>query len=93
MVRYKYLNCLKTLPVDYSLCDFCLKRNFPELKNGKKHINNCFICRGLFNNINEIVKRIDYTVNIQKRYEYDSFSIGTSLPYYIFDNEDLIRSL
>ncbi len=56
-------------------------------------IRDCFICQGIFYKINEIVKRIRYIVDFQEKYDYHSFSIGTSLPYFMFDKEDYIRSL
>ncbi|HJT84107.1 MAG TPA: hypothetical protein VJ697_06460, partial [Nitrososphaeraceae archaeon] len=32
-------------------------------------------------------------IKYQEKYEYRSFSIGTSLPYFMYDKEDYIRSL
>lgn len=94
MVRSKYLHCIKTLDFTYHLCYFCLKRNFPNLKQvNKKTTSTCFICQGIFYKIDEVVKRLYYIVTNQEKYEYHSFSIGTSLPYYMFDKEDYLRSL
>lgn len=94
MVKLKYLNYVKDFNFHDSLCYFCLRRNFPDLKqDNKKKISDCLICQGIFYKINEIVKRIFYIVDFEKKYDYHSFSIGTSLPYFMFDKEDYIRSL
>ena len=71
-----------------------MKRNFPTLKYSSKMTNvECFICKGIFSIINEIAHKIFETINFQEKYSYRSFTIGTSLPYYMFDKEDYIRSL
>ncbi len=71
-----------------------MKRNFPTLKYNRKITNlKCFICKGIFSIINEITHKIFDTINFQEKYSYRSFTIGTSLPYYMFDKEDYIRSL
>jgi len=75
-----------------------LKRNFPDIKlnknkNKNKNNNDCFICHGIFNKIGEIVNKIFYLIKYEEKYEYRSFSIGTSLPYFMYDKEDYIRSL
>ena len=89
MVKLKYLNYVKDFNFHDSLCYFCLRRNFPDLKqDNKKKISDCLICQGIFYKINEIVKRIFYIVDVQEKYDYHSFSIGTSLPYFMFDKED-----
>lgn len=92
--KSKYLNYVKIFNFHDSLCYFCLRRNFPHLKSdNKKKISDCFICQDIFYKIDEIVKRIFNIVNFQEKYDYNSFSIGTSLPYFMFDKEDYIRSL
>ena len=94
LVKSKYLKYFKTFNFNPSLCYFCLRRNFPDqTHDNKKAINDCFICQGIFYKINEIVQRIFYIVDFQEKYDYHSFSIGTSLPYFMFDKEDYIRSL
>ncbi|HJU59723.1 MAG TPA: hypothetical protein VJ583_08235, partial [Nitrososphaeraceae archaeon] len=91
--KSKYLNRVKVFNFHDSLCHFCLRRNFPEIKQDtKKTISDCFICNGIFYEIDEIVKRIYHVVDFQEKYDYDSFSIGSSLPYLMFDKEDYIRS-
>ena len=91
--KSKYLNYSDLLGSDYQLCLFCLERNFPTFKHSYK-INNikCFICKGIFSKINEIVYRIFQMIHFQENYSYRSFTIGTTLPYYMFDIEDSIRS-
>lgn len=91
--KSKYLNYSDLLGSDNQLCLFCLERNFPTFKHSYK-INNirCFICKGIFGKINEIVYRIFQMIHFQENYSYRSFTIGTTLPYYMFDIEDSIRS-
>lgn len=55
--------------------------------------SNCFICRGLFDLIEEIVKEITFLISVKNKYEFDSYSLGSSLPAHLFDNEDHFRSL
>lgn len=71
----------------------CLKRNFPTRKHYSKINNiNCFICKGIFCKIDEIVQKMFELIHFQENYSYRSFTIGTTLPYYMFDIEDSIRS-
>lgn len=91
----------------YTLCDYCLKRNntakilfgkYAMLKDHKttstdNSCSNCFICRGLFDLIEEIVKEITFLISVKNKYEFDSYSLGSSLPAHLFDNEDHFRSL
>jgi tRNA pseudouridine synthase 10 len=94
LANSKSYKCLKIFKFEYSLCYFCLKRNFPGFKlNKNKNNNDCFICQGIFSKITEIVKKIFYLIKYEEKYEYSSFSIGTSLPYFMYDKEDYIRSL
>ena len=92
--KSKYINYVKVFNFHDLLCYFCLRRNFPDIKqDNKKIISDCLICQGIFHKIDEIVKRIFYIVDVQEKYDYHSFSIGTSLPYFMFDKEDYIWSL
>ena len=94
LAKSESYECPKIFNFDYSLCYFCLKRNFPDFKPNKNKSNNdCFICQGIFNKITEIVKKIFCLIKYEEKYEYRSFSIGTSLPYFMYDKEDYIRSL
>src|SRR5215207_7635199 len=78
---------------DYQLCDMCLKRNFPTFKHYFTINNiNCFICKGIFSKINEMVQKMFEMIHFEENYSYRSFTIGTTLPYYMFDIEDSIRS-
>lgn len=91
----------------YTLCDYCLIRNntakilfgkYAMLKDHKtkstdNSCSNCFICRGLFDLIEEIVKEITFLISVKNKYEFDSYSLGSSLPAHLFDNEDHFRSL
>jgi tRNA pseudouridine synthase 10 len=71
----------------------CLKRNFPTLKHYSKINNiNCLICKGIFSKINDIVHTMFEMIHFQEIYRYNSFTIGTTLPHYMFDIEDSIRS-
>jgi len=91
--KSKYLKYSNLFCSDYPLCYMCLKRNFPTLKHYSKLNNiNCLICKGIFSKINEIVHTMFEIINFQENYSYHSFTIGTTLPYYMFDLEDSIRS-
>ena len=49
--------------------------------------------QGIFSVIMKLHTKYSITINFQEKYSYRSFTIGTSLPYYMFDKEDYIRSL
>ena len=91
--KSKYLNYSDFFGSDSQLCYMCLKRHFPTFKHSYR-INtiNCFICKGIFTKINEIVYRMFELIQFQENYSYRSFTIGTTLPSYMFDIEDSIRS-
>ena len=91
--KTKYLNYSDFLDSDHQLCYICLKRNFPTYKQCNKIKNiNCFICKGIFSKINEIVSTMVEMIHFQENYSYRSFTIGTAFPYSMLDIEDSIRS-
>lgn len=93
------------LSFNYNLCKFCAQRNNVSEKFTKKYysiirlhknlngINKCFICNGLFEIIDGIVKSLIFHTTIQNKYEFRSFFLGSSVPTFLFDNEDHIRSV
>lgn len=94
------------LSSNYNLCKFCAQRNDVSEKNTKEYysittltnkkldeISKCFICKGLFEIIDEIVKSLIFHTTIQNKYEFRSFFLGSSVPTFLFDNEDHLRSV
>lgn len=94
------------LSSNYNLCKFCAQRNDVSEKFTKEYysittttnkklneINKCFICEGLFEIIDEIVKRLIFHTTIRNKYEFRSFFLGSSVPTFLFDNEDHLRSV
>ncbi|MDX1372387.1 MAG: hypothetical protein R3321_07945, partial [Nitrososphaeraceae archaeon] len=96
---------ITSLQPTYNLCKFCARRNNVSTKFKKCYsitnscneelygINKCFICRGLFALINKIVKDIVYITTIENKYEFHSYFLGSSIPAFLFDNEDHFRSV
>jgi len=82
---------LEQLKINYTLCKYCLKRHIPSFRvTSIMDQDNCFICSGLMSNIDLIHKKILSTVaNV---YEFDSFTIGATIPNEYYEREDYIRS-
>lgn len=68
----------------YKLCRRCLERH-----GGKGKPDRCYVCRGLFDSLDLMVKKI---VKAVKGYEYRTFLIGATLPTQIYEREDAIRA-
>jgi tRNA pseudouridine synthase 10 len=86
----------------YDLCSYCLYRQFaPVRKNNgsvrrkinalKNETNSCYICQGLMGQLDSIIKKLYDDVEA-RGYEYESFLLGASLHYAIFEREDTIRA-
>jgi tRNA pseudouridine synthase 10 len=73
----------------YNLCKWCSERQ--HIKNYRPHkiIDNCQICRGLWDRLEPICKKI---IQATKNYQYDTFLIGLTLDHSFYDNEDKFRS-
>lgn len=96
---------ITSLQPTYNLCKFCARRNTVSTKFKRYYsitnscdeefygINTCFICRGLFALVNKIVKDIVYITTIENKYEFRSYFLGSSIPAFLFDNEDHFRSV
>lgn len=78
-------NILATQLKRYRLCKHCLERHGSRQKPGQP----CFICKGLLEQTESIVKRI---VSAAKAYEYETFLIGAVLPTQIYEREDALRA-
>jgi tRNA pseudouridine synthase 10 len=86
----------------YNLCPNCLGRQFPNsesnyekglkiLKELEREFSyeDCFICKGLMGKVNELVAIIMKEIC---DYEFDTFLIGSTLPYEYIDREDFLRA-
>ena len=76
----------------YNLCIFCTMRhsNFGPTESLAGDFGSCFICRGLMNQLDYLGQLIESEVD--HTYDFDTFSIGISLPHDFFDREDQIRA-
>jgi len=79
---------LKTRP-EYNLCKWCSERQHIKKYRPANITNNCQICRGLWNQLDETCKKI---VEATRDYQYDTFLIGLALDHSFYDNEDKFRS-
>ena len=86
----------------YYLCDNCLGRFFSKplrlssnkllgkkLKQNKKTIQKCYLCKNIFENLDYFLKMMD---DVSSNYSYNSFSVGTMVKPSIIDRDDFIRS-
>jgi tRNA pseudouridine synthase 10 len=53
--------------------------------------NSCYICQGIMSQLDSTLKKICDTVEA-KKYEFDSFLLGATLPSPMFEREDSIRA-
>ncbi len=84
----------------YNLCSYCLYRQFAPVRKNNAHRKikaarndtySCYICHGLMSQLDSIIKKICDDVEA-RGYEYESFLLGASLPYAIFEREDSVRA-
>jgi tRNA pseudouridine synthase 10 len=86
----------------YNLCDNCLGRLFSKklhlssnkllgmkLKKNLKSSQKCFICKNLFDNLDNFLKLM---YDASSDYHYSSFSVGAMIKPSIIDRDDYIRS-
>lgn len=96
------LDKAKKILKKYNLCPNCLGRQFPNSKSsyekgleilkklGKNvSFENCFICKGLMSKVDELANIVLKEIS---GYEFNSFLIGSTLPYEYADKEDFIRA-
>jgi tRNA pseudouridine synthase 10 len=76
----------------YNLCSYCINRQITDDKSRwpDGDFDRCQICCGLMNKLDFIIGRIEEAVN--KHYEFDTFTIGATLPPEFYEREDQIRS-
>ncbi len=74
---------------DYSLCDWCLKRQSIPSLHLKDIEEDCEICHGIRKQIHKISCEI---IQATRDYEYHTFLIGLMLDHSFYDNEDKFRS-
>jgi len=75
---------------EFPLCRFCQERQGPggfELPRAAD--NECFICRGISENLEGITRKILVTMG---KYESRTFSVGLQLPNGMQEREDTLRS-
>jgi tRNA pseudouridine synthase 10 len=75
-----------TLLRQYKLCKRCFERH----AGGRvKPDSQCYICRGLMESFDSIADEIFEAV---RRYEFETFLIGATLPTQIYEREDAMRA-
>lgn len=72
---------------EYELCRYCLARQSGSA--AKKSVKKCHICRGLFDNLDQIAKK---TFSAAEQYEFDTFLVGATLAMQFFEREDALRA-
>ena len=88
------LDLASAITKNYVLCDRCLSRQLSLAKRApKKHSAKtseaCYICRGLMNNIDELLTLV---LNALKEYQFNTFLIGAILPTQMLEREDEVRA-
>jgi len=96
------LKVAEKILLNYKLCDYCLGRVFAKIdtkmtnkekgeilrKNLKKYkkidAKNCWLCSGI---LSEIKHFVDITYKALKKYEYDTFLIGSKIDEEILEKE------
>jgi tRNA pseudouridine synthase 10 len=102
LIDKKVLNIADKILFNYKLCDHCLGRVFAKIdckmtnyergqiirKNLKKYkktdVKNCWLCSGL---LSEIKHFTDIISDILKKYEYDTFLVGSKIDEEILEKE------
>jgi tRNA pseudouridine synthase 10 len=72
---------------EYELCRYCLARQSGSA--AKKSVKKCHICRGLFDNLDQIAKK---AFSAAEQYEFDTFLVGATLAMQFFEREDALRA-
>lgn len=72
---------------EYELCRYCLSRQTGRA--GKKHVQRCHICRGLFDRLDEVAEK---ALAVMRRYEFGTFLVGATLATQFFEREDALRA-
>ena len=71
----------------YDLCNFCSLRL--ESKKTKNITKKCFICKNIFQKIDEIIRRILIEVS---SYEFSNFETGITVKPSLIDKDDHVKS-
>jgi tRNA pseudouridine synthase 10 len=72
---------------EYQLCKSCLARQAGVSR--KKTVEKCYICRGLFERLDEIAKK---ALASAKQYQFSTFLVGATLPTGLYEREDALRA-
>jgi len=71
----------------YNLCKFCSSRL--KLKKTTATLQTCFICKNIFRQVDELVRRVFEDVS---SYEFSNFETGSVLKSSLIDKDDYIKS-
>lgn len=72
---------------EYQLCKRCLSRQAGVSR--RKAVEKCYICRGLFERLDEIAKKALASAN---QYQFSTFLVGATLPTGVYEREDALRA-
>lgn len=75
----------ETLLKQYRLCKRCLERHISTGKYSRQ----CYICRGLMDNLDAIANSILTAI---KGFEFDTFLIGAAISTQLYEREDTMRA-
>ena len=75
---------------DYRLCAECLRRQSSETaESALVGTAECFVCEGLMGKVGNVGREV---VRRARKYRFDSFAIGLSIPQGVQEREDELRS-
>ena len=92
MVNVRYEEILaQRLRKHYSLCKHCFDRQLTYIKKRSvENLDDCYVCCGLMSQLDSIVEKI--IDSVEKKYEFNTFLLGASMPSQIYEHEDQIRA-
>ncbi|MEM3383079.1 MAG: tRNA pseudouridine(54/55) synthase Pus10 [Nitrososphaerales archaeon] len=103
-IEKSIINLAKNILSEYSLCDWCLGRQFPSIKEENNEVKGktikkevkmkvkeepCFICQDTMQSIKDISVKV---LEQLKDFDFNDFLIGAKLPKDFIEKEDIIRA-
>lgn len=87
----KSTNQSRHLDTEFDLCDSCLARITKKSRRDspRKNAKSCFVCRGIMDSIDSLA---DMVVKRIEGYQFETFTVGSTLKPSILDRDDYIRS-